>query len=81
MKMAVFWGVSPRSLVEVYRRFRGAYCLHHQACSSASIISIMMGSAIKGEKFLSQQLLVGKYEGTRPAGRWRRREDNIKMDL
>jgi hypothetical protein len=30
MKMTVFWDVSPCSLVEVYRRFRGAYCLHHQ---------------------------------------------------
>jgi hypothetical protein len=28
--MAVFWVVAPCSLVEVYRRFRGAYCLHHQ---------------------------------------------------
>jgi hypothetical protein len=30
MKMAVFWVVAPYSLVEVYRRFRGACCLHHQ---------------------------------------------------
>jgi hypothetical protein len=30
MKMAVFWVVVPRSLVEVYRRFRGACCFHHQ---------------------------------------------------
>jgi hypothetical protein len=29
MKMTVFWDV-PRSLVEVYRRFSGACCLHHQ---------------------------------------------------
>jgi hypothetical protein len=26
----VFWDVAPCSLVEVYRRFRGAYCLHHR---------------------------------------------------
>jgi hypothetical protein len=25
-----FWVVDPCSLVEVYRRFRGVYCLHHQ---------------------------------------------------
>jgi hypothetical protein len=25
MKMAVFWDVAPCSLVEVYRRFRGAF--------------------------------------------------------
>jgi hypothetical protein len=30
MKMAVFWVVAPRSLVEVYQRFRGPCCLHHQ---------------------------------------------------
>jgi hypothetical protein len=30
MKSAVFWVVAPCSLVEVYRRFRGACCLHHQ---------------------------------------------------
>jgi hypothetical protein len=30
MKKAVFWVVTPCSLVEVYRRFRGACCLHHQ---------------------------------------------------
>jgi hypothetical protein len=29
-KMTVFWDFAPRSLVEVDRRFRGAYCLHHQ---------------------------------------------------
>jgi hypothetical protein len=30
MKMTVFWVVAPCSLVEVYRRLRGACCLHHQ---------------------------------------------------
>jgi hypothetical protein len=30
MKMAVFWVVTLCSLVEVYRRFRGTCCLHHQ---------------------------------------------------
>jgi hypothetical protein len=30
MKMAVFWVVAPYSLVEVYQRFRGPCCLHHQ---------------------------------------------------
>jgi hypothetical protein len=29
-KVAVFWVVAPCSLVEVYRHFRGACCLHHQ---------------------------------------------------
>jgi hypothetical protein len=30
LKMAVFWVVAPCSLVEVYHRFRGLCCLHHQ---------------------------------------------------
>jgi hypothetical protein len=29
MKMTVFWVVAPGSVVEVYRRFRDACCLHH----------------------------------------------------
>jgi hypothetical protein len=29
-KMAVLWVVAPCSLVEVYQRFRGPCCLHHQ---------------------------------------------------
>jgi hypothetical protein len=30
VKMAVVWVVVPYSLVEVYRSFRDACCLHHQ---------------------------------------------------
>jgi hypothetical protein len=30
MRMTVFWDVAQCSLVEVYRRFRGTCCLHHQ---------------------------------------------------
>jgi hypothetical protein len=30
MKIAVFWVVAPCSLVEIYQRFRGPCCLHHQ---------------------------------------------------
>jgi hypothetical protein len=30
MKMTVFWGVTPCSLVDVYRRFKDYYCLYHQ---------------------------------------------------
>jgi hypothetical protein len=38
MKVTVFWDVTPCSLVEVYRRFRGACCLHHQGgCPEASV--------------------------------------------
>jgi hypothetical protein len=37
IKMTVFWDVAPCSLVEVYRRFTSAYCLHHK-----SLIVLMM---------------------------------------
>jgi hypothetical protein len=37
MKVAVFWYVAPYSLAEIDRRFRGAYCLHHQGDKAASI--------------------------------------------
>jgi hypothetical protein len=30
MEMAVFWVVAPCSLVDVYQRFGGPCCLHHQ---------------------------------------------------
>jgi hypothetical protein len=33
IKMAVFWGVAPCSVVEVYRRYRGIFCLHHHGDS------------------------------------------------
>jgi hypothetical protein len=29
MKKKAVWDIASCSLVEVYRRFRGAYCLHH----------------------------------------------------
>jgi hypothetical protein len=40
VKMAVFWGVAPCSLVEVYCRFRGAYCLHHHSDALATQYNI-----------------------------------------
>jgi hypothetical protein len=46
MKMAVFWVVAPCSLVEVYRRFRGAYC---------SIIKAMMMKAASTSVQLSRR--------------------------
>jgi hypothetical protein len=33
--MAVFWVVEPCSLVQVYQRFRGPCCLHHQGDEGA----------------------------------------------
>jgi hypothetical protein len=31
--MTVFWDVAPCGLVEVYQRFRGAYCFYHHSSS------------------------------------------------
>jgi hypothetical protein len=36
IKFSVFWDVLPFSQVDVDRRFRGAYCLHHQGDEWAS---------------------------------------------
>jgi hypothetical protein len=40
MKVAVFWVVTPYSLVEVYRRFRGAFCLPHQSPEDSHVLKI-----------------------------------------
>jgi hypothetical protein len=37
MKMMAFWGIALCGLVEVNRRFRGAYCLHHQGDDGGSM--------------------------------------------
>jgi hypothetical protein len=37
MKMTAFWDITRCSRVEVERRFRGAYCLHHPG-----LITLMM---------------------------------------
>jgi hypothetical protein len=38
-KMAVLWVVAPCSPVEVYQRFRGPFCLHHQGDASSPIVN------------------------------------------
>jgi hypothetical protein len=38
MKMAVFWDVASCSLVDINRRFWGAYCLRHQGYHQAIIV-------------------------------------------
>jgi hypothetical protein len=40
--MTVLWDVAPCSLVDIYRRFRGVYCLHHQG-------DLMMEAVITSE--------------------------------
>jgi hypothetical protein len=47
--MAVFWVVSPCSLVEVYQRFRGPCCLHHQGDEFA----LMMEAARTSETLVN----------------------------
>jgi hypothetical protein len=37
MKMTTFWDIAPCSLVEVDRRFRGAYCLHYRPDDGGSM--------------------------------------------
>jgi hypothetical protein len=43
-KMAVFWVVALCSLVYVYRRFKGSFCLHYQG-----LITLMMKAASTSE--------------------------------
>jgi hypothetical protein len=41
-KTTAFWDIAPCILVEIDRRFRGAYCLHHQGDESS--YCLMMGA-------------------------------------
>jgi hypothetical protein len=49
MKIAVFWVVALCSLVEVYQRFRGPCCLHHQG----DRIALMMAAARTSETLVN----------------------------
>jgi hypothetical protein len=49
MKTAVVWNVAQCGLVEVYQRFRGACCLHHQGsdlCRDAECIGTLIGKLV-----------------------------------
>jgi hypothetical protein len=37
MKFRVFWDIMPCSQIDVERRFRGAWCLHHQGYESSQV--------------------------------------------
>jgi hypothetical protein len=57
MKMTVFWVVAPCSLVEVYRRFRGASCFHHQGdpvVNPFSRIQVVRKSSIINPPIIAQ---------------------------
>jgi hypothetical protein len=36
MRMTAYWDTVLCNQVEVYRRFGGAYCIHHQECEYAA---------------------------------------------
>jgi len=54
MKFRVFWDVAPCSHVEVDRRFRGAYCLHHQG-------ALMMEAVRTSETSVNFNLTTRRY--------------------
>jgi hypothetical protein len=56
MKIAVFWVVAPCSLVDVYQRFRGPCCLHHQGDQILQGYSILFENHL-GEDFVLPPLV------------------------
>jgi hypothetical protein len=52
VKMTVFWVVALCSLVEVYKRFRGTCCLHHQGDDTQKT-AIFILSAVKTSNFIN----------------------------
>jgi hypothetical protein len=58
MKMTAFWDIAPCSLVEVDRRSRDAYCLHHEGDIS-SIIALTMETVSTYKSLLTSTRLHG----------------------
>jgi hypothetical protein len=44
-----FWDTAPCSIVEVYRRFRFVYCLHHQMNDGGLFIALVMETVCTSE--------------------------------
>jgi hypothetical protein len=44
--MTNFWDIAPCSLIEVYRRFRGAYYLYHQGDTSSRLQGAIFQKAV-----------------------------------
>jgi hypothetical protein len=59
LKVTVFWDVAPYSLVLVYRRFRGAYCLHHQWSPMVPIRPAKILACPNGSRISNQFLAPG----------------------
>jgi hypothetical protein len=57
MKMAVFWVVAPCSLVEVYQRFGGACCLHHQGDAVFASVNVFLNTSSVYRELPLQQVL------------------------
>jgi hypothetical protein len=57
MKFKVFWDVLPCSQIDVDRRFRGAYCLHHQG----DLIALMMKAVRTSEMSVNIYLTTQHY--------------------
>jgi hypothetical protein len=61
MKMAVFWVVAPCSLIEVYQRFRGPCCLHHQGPATTqktAIFKITLSTYINSIVIITEMYFV-----------------------
>jgi hypothetical protein len=52
-----FWDIETCSLKTVYRRFRGAYCLHYQARQYVSLKRRSTSSKLHGPRMLSSQYI------------------------
>jgi hypothetical protein len=53
MKMSAFWNIAPYSLVDVDRRFRGAYSLHNEGdecCHLHCIVLQVVSNVSKGRR-------------------------------
>lgn len=52
LKVAVFWNPGPYSLVETDRRFKGAYCRHHQDNNRSISTKVQIRTSQKTAKFI-----------------------------
>jgi hypothetical protein len=49
-KMAVFWVAGPCRLAELYQRFRGTCCLHHQGDETTQKRALFFFTAVRTAK-------------------------------
>jgi hypothetical protein len=55
--MAVFWVVAPCSLVEIYQRFRGRGCLHHQGVTTQKTAIFVLTAVRTSNLYLAYVIL------------------------